>query len=183
MIMACGTGKTFTALRIAEEIAGVGGRVLYLVPSIGLFAQAMREWAEQQAIPHRYIGICSDTKAGRTDEDASLFELEFPVTTDETVISEALQTTERRTLIINEHVRLTGMPEDAHRYVVNSRSPLEWFIDRYYIKTDKDSGIVNDPNGWFDDPRNLVSAIKRIVYVSVESARIIDGLPTEINEE
>ncbi len=91
MIMACGTGKTFTALRIAEEIAGVGGRVLYLVPSIGLFAQAMREWAEQQKVPHRYIGICSDTKAGRTDEDASLYELEFPVTTDETVISEALQ--------------------------------------------------------------------------------------------
>ena len=91
MIMACGTGKTFTALRIAEEIAGVGGRVLYLVPSIGLFAQAMREWAEQQDIPHRYIGICSDTKAGKTNEDATLMELEFPVTTDESVISEALQ--------------------------------------------------------------------------------------------
>ncbi len=91
MIMACGTGKTFTALRIAEEIAGVGGRVLYLVPSIGLFAQAMREWAEQQKISHRYIGICSDTKAGKANEDATLIELEFPVTTDETVISEALQ--------------------------------------------------------------------------------------------
>ncbi len=91
MIMACGTGKTFTALRIAEKIAGVGGRVLYLVPSIGLFAQAMREWAEQQKISHRYIGICSDTKAGKANEDATLMELEFPVTTDETVISEALQ--------------------------------------------------------------------------------------------
>ena len=89
--MACGTGKTFLALRIAEEIAGVGGRVLYLVPSIGLFAQAMREWSEQQAVPHRYIGICSDTKAGRTNEDATLLELEIPVTTDEIAISEALQ--------------------------------------------------------------------------------------------
>ena len=98
LIMACGTGKTFTALRIAEEIAGVGGRVLYLVPSIGLFAQAMREWAEQQKVPHRYIGICSDTKAGKTDEDASLYELEFPVTTDETVISEALQKTDEDTM-------------------------------------------------------------------------------------
>ena len=94
MIMACGTGKTFTALRIAEELAGVGGRVLYLVPSIGLFAQAMREWAEQQKVPHRYIGICSDTKAGKANEDATLMELEFPVTTDETVISEALQQTD-----------------------------------------------------------------------------------------
>ena len=91
LIMACGTGKTFTALRIAEKIAGVGGRVLYLVPSIGLFAQAMREWSEQQVLSHRYIGICSDTRAGRTNEDATLLELEIPVTTDEIAISEALQ--------------------------------------------------------------------------------------------
>ena len=94
LIMACGTGKTFTALRIAEEIAGIGGRVLYLVPSIGLFSQAMREWTEQQSIPHRYIGICSDTKAGKTSEDASILELEIPVTTDPTDISNALQTTD-----------------------------------------------------------------------------------------
>ena len=94
LIMACGTGKTFTALRIAEEIAGIGGRVLYLVPSIGLFSQAMREWAEQQSIPHRYIGICSDTKAGKTTEDASILELEIPVTTNPTDISDALQKTD-----------------------------------------------------------------------------------------
>ena len=89
----------------------------------------------------------------------------------------------KRSLDINTHVRLSGIPEDAYRYVVNGRSPLEWFIDRYYIKTDKDSGIVNDPNGWFDDPRDLVTAVKRVVYVSVESTRIIDQLPTEITPE
>ena len=82
LIMACGTGKTFTSLRIAEEIAGTGGRVLYLVPSIGLLSQAMREWAEQKSIPHRYIGICSDTSAGQTNEDMDLGELEIPVSTD-----------------------------------------------------------------------------------------------------
>ena len=98
LIMACGTGKTFTALRIAEEIAGVGGRVLYLVPSIGLFSQAMREWAEQQGVSHRYIGICSDTKAGKTHEDASILELEIPVTTDATAISDALQKTDENNM-------------------------------------------------------------------------------------
>ena len=82
LIMACGTGKTFTSLRIAEEVAGAGGRVLYLVPSIGLLSQAMREWAEQKKIPHRYIGICSDTSAGHTTEDMELGELEIPVSTD-----------------------------------------------------------------------------------------------------
>ena len=98
LIMACGTGKTFTALRIAEEVAGVGGRVLYLVSSIGLFSQAMREWAEQQGVPHRYIGICSDTKAGKTSEDASILELEIPVTTDHAAISQALQKTDDTTM-------------------------------------------------------------------------------------
>lgn len=86
----------------------------------------------------------------------------------------------KTTLILNEHVRLFGIPEEAHRYVVNGRTPLEWFIDRYKITQDKDSGIVNDPNGWFADPRDLITAIERIVYVSVESARIIEGLPAEI---
>ena len=91
LIMACGTGKTFTALRIAEAVGGVGGRVLYLVPSISLFQQSMREWAEQRALAHCYVGICSDTRAGRNDEDASFLELEIPVTTDPAVISEALR--------------------------------------------------------------------------------------------
>ncbi|MCY4483793.1 MAG: DEAD/DEAH box helicase family protein [Spirochaetaceae bacterium] len=69
LVMACGTGKTFVALRIAEAVAGIGGRALYLVPSIALFAQSMREWATQQTVRHRYIGICSDTSAGKNDED------------------------------------------------------------------------------------------------------------------
>ena len=93
LIMACGTGKTFTALRIAEAVAKTGGRVLYLVPSISLFAQSMREWATQKTLPHRYVGICSDTRAGRHDEDASVLELEIPVTTDPARISAALKET------------------------------------------------------------------------------------------
>ena len=91
LIMACGTGKTFTALRIAEAIAGTAGRVLYLVPSIGLLSQAMREWSEQRGIDHSYVGICSDTHAGSTSEDASIQELKIPVTTDPSSISHTLQ--------------------------------------------------------------------------------------------
>ena len=89
----------------------------------------------------------------------------------------------KTTLTINEHVRLTGIPEAAHRYVVNDRTPLEWFIDRYRIKRDKESGILNDPNGWFENPRDLVTAIKRIVHVSVESTRIIEGLPSQLTDD
>ena len=89
----------------------------------------------------------------------------------------------KTTLIINEHIRLTGIPEAAHWYILNGRTPLEWFIDRYRIKRDKDSGILNDPNGWFADPRDLVTAIERIVYVSVESTRIIEGLPLKLTDD
>ena len=80
-------------------------------------------------------------------------------------------------LIINEHITLAGIPEEAHRYLVNGRTPLEWYIDLYKIQTKQ--GIVNDPNGWFANPEDLVRAIKRIVYMSVESAWIIDSLSSQ----
>ena len=89
---------------------------------------------------------------------------------------------EKTELIVNDHLRLRNIPAAAHRYQVNGRTPLEWFIDRYWIRQDKESGIVNDPNGWFDDPRDLIAAIRRVVHVSVESARIIEGLPDPISD-
>ncbi|MDD9973294.1 MAG: DEAD/DEAH box helicase family protein [Candidatus Poribacteria bacterium] len=90
---------------------------------------------------------------------------------------------EKTTLIINEHVQLSGIPEAAHRYVVNGRTPLEWFIDRYKIKQDRESGIINDPNGWFENPRDLITVIERIIYISVESTKIIEKLPAKITDD
>ena len=89
----------------------------------------------------------------------------------------------KTTLTINEHICLSGIPEEAHRYVVNGRTPLEWFIDRYKIKKDTNSGILNDPNGWFENPRELITAIERIVYVSVESTKIIESLPSKLTDD
>ena len=114
LVMACGTGKTFTALRTAESMAGVSGRVLYLVPSISLLQQSMREWAEQRAVPHSYIGICSDTRAGRTDEDAPIQELEIPVTTDPKAISSALRVTRADAMaVVFSTYHSLGIVEDA----------------------------------------------------------------------
>lgn len=84
---------------------------------------------------------------------------------------------ERSILRVNDFISLAGVPAGAHEYRVNGRTPLEWFIDRYKVKQDKRSGIVNDPNGWFEDPRDLIPAVRRIVHLSVETVRIVDGLP------
>ena len=80
-------------------------------------------------------------------------------------------------LRINDYLTLRGIPASAHRYQVNGRTPLEWFIDRYKIVQDKHSGIVNDPNDWFERPEDLVAAIRRIVWVSVETTKIVESLP------
>lgn len=87
-------------------------------------------------------------------------------------------------LIINEHVQLEGIPEEAHRYIVNGKTPLEWFINRYkVIPPEKNSGILNDANCWFENPRDLITAIERIIYVSVESTKIIENLPSQLTDD
>ena len=81
LIMACGTGKTFTSLRIAERLVAPGGSVLFLVPSIALMSQTLKEWTAQATRPIRAFAICSDTKVGKNAEDYSVSDLAFPATT------------------------------------------------------------------------------------------------------
>ena len=76
--MACGTGKTFTALRLAEQEAGANGTVLFLTPSISLLSQSLLDWANDADVPLKTFAVCSDTKAGRrssNDEDISPYDL------------------------------------------------------------------------------------------------------------
>ena len=65
LIMACGTGKTFTALKIAENLAGEGKRVLVLVPSLALIAQTVREWSNDTKVGLRSFAVCSDVQVGK----------------------------------------------------------------------------------------------------------------------
>lgn len=86
------------------------------------------------------------------------------------------------TLIYNENLAYSGIPEVANDYKVNGRSPLEWMIDRYQVKTDKASGIVNDPNEYSDDPTYISGLIPRLVTVAMDTMDIVNGLPP-LNEK
>jgi predicted helicase len=94
LIMACGTGKTFTALKIAEAFAAdakggasnFAGRILFLVPSIALLGQSLKEWTAECSIQLHALAVCSDTAVGKSaaedTEDIRVHDLPFPATTD-----------------------------------------------------------------------------------------------------
>ncbi|WP_394244997.1 DEAD/DEAH box helicase [Halopseudomonas laoshanensis] len=87
LIMACGTGKTFTSLKIAEHLAGQGKRVLFLVPSLSLLSQTLTEWTQESGTPLHSFAVCSDSDVGkkRKAEDDAVqvytHELRYPATT------------------------------------------------------------------------------------------------------
>ena len=98
LIMPCGSGKTFTALRIAERIVGPGGSVLFLTPSISLLSQSMSDWCNDTEVPIKPFGVCSDTtaaKAGNYDvgADIAVYDLaDSPSTNPETLVTRFNQT-------------------------------------------------------------------------------------------
>lgn len=98
MIMACGTGKTFTSLKIAERLAGKGKRVLFLVPSLSLLSQTLTEWTQESETPLHSFAVCSDSDVGKKkrrqedDQVATLIhELRFPATTNARSLARAMK--------------------------------------------------------------------------------------------
>ena len=87
---------------------------------------------------------------------------------------------DRTTLIYNDSITIRNIPPKSFDYVVNGRSPLEWIIDRYQVKTDSASGIVNDPNAWsleHDNPRYILDLILSSITVSLKTLEIVENLP------
>ena len=103
LIMACGSGKTFTALHIAQETAGLGGNVLFLTPSLSLLSQAMNDWTMDANLPLTTIPVCSDEKiTGEQDTDSSeisIHDLPWPASTNPNTLNWRYQlSTNRHTM-------------------------------------------------------------------------------------
>ncbi|HRK08756.1 MAG TPA: DEAD/DEAH box helicase family protein [Pseudobdellovibrionaceae bacterium] len=133
LIMACGTGKTFTALKLAERVAKNDGVVLFLVPSISLLSQTLREWTAESESPFHAFAVCSDSKVGKHSEDISKHDLSIPASTDTSSLIKGLERVkkdQRMTVIFSTYQSIDvvsqaqkkGLPEfdviicdEAHR--------------------------------------------------------------------
>ncbi|MDA4895408.1 DEAD/DEAH box helicase family protein [Streptomyces sp. MS2A] len=106
-----------------------------------------------------------------TDDDASRYAIDRMTWTTRR---------DRSAIRYNAFLTLTGIPEEAHEYRIGGRSPLEWILDRYRVRVDAQTGIVNDPNAWLRDradPRYVVRLIGSLVTLSMQTRLLIAGLP------
>ncbi|MCP5175871.1 MAG: endonuclease [Moraxellaceae bacterium] len=88
---------------------------------------------------------------------------------------------DKTSVVYNSKITLTGIPLQAYDYVVNGKPALEWVIERQAVSTHKDSGIINDANDWANEtmhnPRYPLELFQRVITVSLETLKIVNGLP------
>lgn len=119
LIMACGTGKTFTALKIAEDLVPAGGSALFLVPSISLLSQSLKEWSSEASVPLRLFAVCSDVRVGKRtqSEDIGTYDLAYPASTSSQKLVTRMAAgadDEARTIIFSTYQSL-GVISEAQR--------------------------------------------------------------------
>lgn len=84
---------------------------------------------------------------------------------------------DKSTIVFNSDITIKDIPEKAYEYVVNGRSAIEWIMDQYQVKTDKKSGITDDPNDFSSDPKYIFNLLLRIINVSVQTVDLVNSLP------
>ena len=83
---------------------------------------------------------------------------------------------DKKQIVYNHFLTLAGIPPETFEYRLGNKSALHWIIDQYRVKIDKRSGIVNDPNR-ADEPDYIINLIQRVITVSVETVKLVKGLP------
>lgn len=175
LIMACGTGKTFTSLKIAEEQTKGTGNVLFLVPSISLLNQTLLEWSAQCNYEYRVFAVCSDPKASKDNDSMdSLTDTLIPATTNVEKLMKAYQSnksgnvlnlffsTYQSISVIHEFQKQSGVEfdlticDEAHRttgVIISGNKRESEFVrvhDEKYIKTAKRLYMTATPRVYGD---------------------------------
>ena len=200
LIMACGTGKTFTSLKIAENLVGPDGTVLFLVPSIALLSQSLKEWSIESETPLRSFAVCSDAKVGKgkgsEDEDISVVDLEIPATTDperliDRVIGHPWAGEGRMTVVFSTYQSIDvisqaqkrGLPEfdlivcdEAHRTTGATlpgadESAFVKVHDGEYLKASKRLYMTATPR-LYDDNSKLKAGQSSVVLASMDDLEL-----------
>ena len=141
LIMACGTGKTFTALRIAERFVPDGEAILFLAPTIALVSQARREWLTHTTRPLSSLVVCSDPYAGgrNEQEDISISELECPVVSNPDEIAAKLAGATNTKVVFCTYQSLMRVAE------AQDRCGVEPFALAIADEAHRTTGVLNRP--------------------------------------
>ncbi len=130
--------------------------------------RALAEWHLNYETVQPYP-LTIEAKGPLTDADYRVEKMKFAKKGDKT------------TVIYNSKITLRGIPEAAWDYVVNGKAALDWVMERQCVKTEKDSGIVNDANDWaietMGNPKYPLELFQRVVTVSLETQKIVAALP------
>ncbi len=84
---------------------------------------------------------------------------------------------DKSTIIFNNYITISNIQEDAYKYKVNGKSPVEWLLDRYQVTINKDSLIENNPNFYSEDKKYIFNLLLKLINISIESVKIINNLP------
>ena len=132
------------------------------------FSKAGRKLAELH-INYETVPALKGVKVSGADSDFYTVEkMRFP------------KKNQKDTIHYNSKITISNIPAKAYEYVVNSKSAIEWVMERYQVTTHKENGIKNDPNDWATEvgnPRYILDLLLSIINVSVQTVEIVEGLP------
>lgn len=113
--------------------------------------------------------------------DAAALGLDIAITKEDYSVSKMRfkkdgKDNDKGTIIFNDYIKISNIPERAYDYVVNGRPAIEWIMESYRVKTDKDSGITDDPNAYGDE-KYIFNLLISIISVSLKTLDLIDEMP------
>lgn len=132
------------------------------------FSKAGRELAALHLNYEEQPAFADVTAEGAENGNFHVDKMYFPDKNDKSVIR------------YNSSITLKNIPLEAYEYVINGRSAIEWIMERYQVRQDKASGIVNDPNDWAKEQgktRYVLDLLLSVITVSLETMKIVRGLP------